>query len=209
MRNRFINYLLYIIGPNYVRPDQSFLCSNRQQKMHFEHEFNMFMTKIVCYLVEHCRVPRSSSIIQQFSNRVKHFLERCYSTSLELNDEVRARKELALVKSIRHKLNKAKLILRRTDKSNVFHVGQARDYEEKAKAYRNKTGAFQELVGNPLSEIYNKVKQLLDDFLSKKHISARQPKKMMPDRKKIKLAHMYFLPKAHKVNHLFFILSGM
>jgi len=119
--------------------------------------------------------------------------------SLSVGDEIRARQELDLVKSIRRKLAKFELVLRQTDKSLVFHIGQAKDYERKATEYRTKTGAYLELSSNPLNEILDKVTHLLKDLRAKKQILAWQYKKMMPDRRKVKLGHMYFLPKSHKV----------
>ena len=65
-----------IVGPNYIRINQGYLCSYRQQQIHLEREFSTMMTKVICYLVEHCHVPRSSPIIQEFSNRIKHCLKR-------------------------------------------------------------------------------------------------------------------------------------
>jgi hypothetical protein len=118
---------------------------------------------------------------------------------LHVKDELRARHELDLVKCIRRKLIKSKLVLRQTDKSLVFHIGQSSDYERKAAEYRTKTGAYMDLSSNLLKEILDKVTHLPNDLRSKKQILAWQYKKMMPDRGKIKLGHMYFLPKSHKV----------
>jgi len=119
---------------------------------------------------------------------------------LSLFDELRARRELHLVKSIRHKLTKAQLVLRPTDKSGVFHIGSSSDYERKAIEYRAKTGAYIELSSNPLNEIVNKVYRLLDNLRLTKRISVKQYNKMIPDRAKVHLAYMYFIPKAHKVS---------
>jgi hypothetical protein len=122
---------------------------------------------------------------------------------LSFYDELRARREFNLVKSIRHKLAKAKLILRPTDKSGVLHIGQASDYERKATEYRAKTSAYIELPSNSLDNIFEKVTRLLDDLRWKKRILAKHHKKMMPDRQKMHLAYMCFVPKAHKVSTYF------
>ena len=125
---------------------------------------------------------------------------------LSLYDEIRARRELRLVKSIRRKLKKHKLVLRPTDKSGVFHIGSASDYERKAIEYRSKTGAYTELSSDPLREIVDKVDRVLNNLRSKKHILVKQYDKMKPDRQKVHLAYMYFVPKAHKVNIKHFII---
>jgi hypothetical protein len=84
----------------------------------------------------------------------------------------RIRKELNLVKSIRYRLKKVKYILRVTDKSGIFHIGHAKDYDKKAEAHRQRTGAYIELATNPLWTVYDKVVHLLNDLRSKKHIRA-------------------------------------
>jgi hypothetical protein len=129
------------------------------------------MSKTVSHLYEHCHIPKTSSIIKQLSNQLKDRLTLRHMTPLSFNDEVRARREFDLVKSIRHKLAKAKLVLRPTDKSGVLHIGLASDYERKATEYRENTGAYIELSSNPLQEVFNKVTHLLEELKSKKQIS--------------------------------------
>ena len=50
----------------------------------------------------------------------------------------------------------------------------ASDYERKAEAYRQKTGAYVELDYDPLWPTFDKVVRLLNDLRSKKHILAWQ-----------------------------------
>ena len=50
--------------------------------------------------------------------------------------------QLKLIKSIQYQLEKGKYILRVTDKSGIFHLGHAKDYEQKAEAYQQKTRAY-------------------------------------------------------------------
>ncbi|CAF5155877.1 unnamed protein product, partial [Rotaria sp. Silwood1] len=133
-----------------------------------------------------------------YSERLRTYLLGLYMTPLPLKDHMRARRELKLIKSIRRKLNRYKLILRETDKSGVFHIGRASDYERKAIEYREKTGAYEELTSNPFNDIICAATQLLNQLKSIKRISEWQRLKMMPGRKKTELAYMYFLPKAHK-----------
>ena len=62
-----------------------------------------------------------------------------------------------------------------------------------------------ELSENPLPEILTRVTHLSNDLLSKKQIMVKKHyEQMMPDRKKVELSYMYFVPKAHKVIILFF-----
>jgi len=117
-------------------------------------------------------------------------------------DLLRARRELRIVRSIRYKLIKYKLVLRRTDKSGVFHIGQAQDYHRKAMEYFRKTGAYQQLRVNPLNESFFKVIQLLNKLETTKKIKVCQKDKMKPIREKIELAYIYFIPKVHKVKFI-------
>ena len=57
-----------------------------------------------------------------------------------------------------------------------------------------------ELESDPLWTVFDKVVHLLNDLRSKKQIYAYQLKKMMPQREKVTLAYLYFVPKPHKVS---------
>ena len=165
-----------------------------------QRDHDSLIAKTVSYLYDQCYIPKTSPIIKQLSDHLKDRLIFRQMAPLSLFDELRARRELHLVKSIRHKLTKAQLVLRPTDKSGVFHIGSSSDYERKAIEYRAKTGAYIELSSNPLNEIVNKVYRLLDNLRLTKRISVKQYNKMIPDRAKVHLAYMYFIPKAHKVS---------
>ena len=104
------------------------------------------------------------------------------------------------MKAIQWRLKKNKYILRMTDKSGIFHLGHAQDYEQKAQAYRDKTQAYIELSTNPLSTTFYKVVHLLNELRSKNHIKAGQLNQMMPKADKVTLAYLYFIPKPHKVS---------
>ncbi len=52
-----------------------------------------------------------------------------------MNDICRARKELKLMKLIQFRIKKEKYIFRVTDKSGIFPLGNAKDYEQKTRAY--------------------------------------------------------------------------
>ena len=198
--NTFHNIFPIYSGPSYIRPNRRALRPYQQQLRQVQRDHDGLMKKVVSHLSDRCYVPKTSPIIKQLSDHLKDRLTFRYTTPLSLYNELRARRERDLVKSIRHKLAKAKLILRPTDKSGVLHIGQASDYERKATEYRAKTGAYIKLPSNSLDIILEKVTRLLDDLRSKKRILAKHHKKMMPDRQKMHLAYMYFVPKPHKVS---------
>jgi hypothetical protein len=148
-------------------------------------------------------MSNSSPIIKQFIQEMETRLYQRYMAPISYRDISRARKELNLVKSIESKLRKGKYILRFTDKSGIFHLGHATNYEQKAEAYRQKTGAYIELENDPLWPIFDKVVHLLNNLRSKDQIRAWQLNDMMPKRNKVDLAYLYFIPKPHKVTNIY------
>jgi hypothetical protein len=160
------------------------------------------MNTITPYLIRVHHIPNTATIIKQLSQQLETYLDQRYmsSSSLSYLDIHRTRKELKLIKSIQFRIKKENYILRVTDKSGIFHLGHAKDYEQKAEAYRQKTGAYIELENDPLWIVFDKVVHLLNDLRSKDHIRVWQLNQMMPKRDQVALAYLYFIPKPHKVN---------
>ena len=77
--------------------------------------------------------------------------------------------------------------------------------------YMNKTKAYQNLGNiNPLESLVNRTNDLLYGLWTSKHISQKQYEMLRVDRDDTELAHLYFLPKAHKPNTpLRPIMSGL
>jgi hypothetical protein len=169
-------------------------------------EYKNMMDVIITYLIRVHHMPHISVIIKQFAQNLGTCQYARYMTPLSYLNIIRARNEWKLIQSIQHSLKKGKYILRVTDKSGVFHIGHAKDYEQKAEAYRHKTGAYIELATDPLWTVFDKVVCLLNDLRSKKHILAWQLNKMMPKRENVALAYLYFIPKPHKVRFYFSLL---
>ncbi|CAM4799289.1 unnamed protein product [Rotaria magnacalcarata] len=116
------------------------------------------------------RKTYTATIIKEFSQQLETILHQQYMIPLSYLNIYRTRKEFKLMKSIQHRLKKGNYILRETDKSGIFHIGNSIDYEKKAEAYRQKTGAYIELDSNPLWSVFDKVILLLNDLRSKKYI---------------------------------------
>ncbi|CAF3272940.1 unnamed protein product [Rotaria sp. Silwood2] len=95
-------YLYY--GPNYTRPNQSYLPFYKYQQKQVQQEHKNIMNI--------------------------HLFER-YMTSICYLEIYRVRKELKRMKSIQHRLKKEKYILRVTDKSGIFHIGHTIYYDKK------------------------------------------------------------------------------
>jgi hypothetical protein len=163
------------------------------------------MNTVTAYLVRVYNMPNTSTIIKFFSQELATGLNVRYMAPIFYLNIHRARKELKLMKAILFRLKKTKYILRITDKSGIFHLVHVPDYEQKAEAYRQKTGANIELQTDPLWPVFDKVVHLLNDFRSKDHIRAWQLDKMMPKRDEVALAYLYFISKPSKVTY-FYIL---
>ncbi len=111
--------------------------SKRQQKL-LKQEYENIKDTVTSYLARVHHIPNSSPVIKQFIQEMETRLNQRYMAPLSYRDIYRTRKEFKLIKSIESKLRKGKYILRYTDKSGIFHLGHAADYEQKAEAYRPK-----------------------------------------------------------------------
>ena len=156
------------------------------------------------------RIPSTAHVFKLYSERLRAYLTVRYMAPLSWIDQIRTRRELSLVKSIRRKLKKHRLVLRQTDKSGVFHIGPEIDYEQKAMEYRIKTRAYEELplTPNPCHDVFVNIARLLNRLRSENKIKEWQKKKMMAIREETELAYMCFVPKTHKVILFIFFLSS-
>jgi hypothetical protein len=69
----------------------------------------------------------------------------------------------------------------------------------KAQAYMNKTKAYQDLGNeNPLESLVEQTNNFLHGLWIYKHITKKQYEKLKVKKEEAELAHLYFLPKAHK-----------
>jgi hypothetical protein len=105
-----------------------------------------------------------------------------------------------LVKRLRHKFRTASVLLQKTDKSKVFHLGKIDDYQKKSDDYMERTQAYR-CLGNtdPLPELVQRTNKYLLDLRLAKWISQKQYESLSVKADEIELAHLYYLPKAHKV----------
>ena len=171
----------------------------KQQKIEIKNEHQGISTQVQNNLVEYRHIPREQQIFQEYSNQLLQYLDHSYFTPLPYKDQIQAVQQANIVASIRRKIHQYNLVIRLTDKSNNFYIGSAIEFEKKIQNYFNETNAYMELSDNPFNEIINKVIQLLNHLRSKKFILKWQYDQMMPDQKKVELAHLYFNPKTHKV----------
>ena len=194
--------LLISLGPTYIRPNQSALRPKKLREKQIDNETKNIMKRLKNYMADirgRPRMPQTLPLYKLYSDRLQAYLTLRYMTPLPLKDQLRARRELNIVKSIRRKLIKYKLVLRETDKSGVLHIGRAIDYERKGVEYRRSTGAYAELPSNPFKEIIYNVTHSLNRLKTSGKLKEWQRLKLVPILEKTELAYMYFVPKPHKV----------
>lgn len=139
---------------------------------------------------------------KEFSAAIKRMLRGLYTTPLRPKLRARAQYENEIVKSTQWILKRSNIVPRRTDKSKVFHLGSAHDYHRKAVGYMEKTNAYQEIVNgiNPCMDHLRRVLALVDPLLQKRAINfTKWKREMRPNANTVELAHLYFIPKPHKV----------
>ncbi|CAF5058531.1 unnamed protein product, partial [Rotaria magnacalcarata] len=104
-----------------------------------------------------------------------------------------------LVKRLKHKIRSASVVLQRTDKSKVFHLGTRQHYQKKSNEYMEKTEAYQCLgVNDPLPNLIERTNKYLLDLRLAHWITQKQYELLCVKPSEAKLAHLYYLPKTHK-----------
>ena len=104
-----------------------------------------------------------------------------------------------IVKRLKHKFRLSNTLLQKTDKSKVFHIGQLDKYRKKSQEYMNKTQAYQCLADvDPLSQLIHRTNKYLLDLRLAKWINQKQYELLNIKADEVELAHLYYLPKAHK-----------
>lgn len=155
-------------------------------------EIELVVKKINKIFIEHGWIlPKQR--IEVFINSLENILTTChdrYPPSVQLKE----------LKNLRNKLDAEQIVIRKTDKSKVFHLSTVDDYKMKAQVYMNKTKAYQDLgmESNPLESLVERTNDFLYGLWVNKHISQRQYEQLRVNKNEAELAHLYFLPKAHK-----------
>ncbi|CAF1626475.1 unnamed protein product, partial [Adineta ricciae] len=103
------------------------------------------------------------------------------------------------LKRLKFKIKLTNTVIRKTDKSKVFHLGQKEDYEQKSTEYMNRTKAYQCLGSiDPLPDLVQGTNKYLFDLRLAKWITQKQYEELCVRTDEVELAHLYYLPKTHK-----------
>lgn len=185
------------LGPKYI-PNDPHLAHQRM-----ENEIEVVVKKINKIFVEHgWALPKQR--LEIFIDSLEKILNDChgiYPPDVQLKG----------IKNLLNKFEITQTIIRKTDKSKVFHLGKTDDYREKAQKYMTETKAYEHLgTINPLESLVERTNNFLLGLSVNKHITLKQYEKLRIKKEDAELAHLYFLPKAHKLGTpLRPIMSGL
>ena len=188
-------------GPKYVPPCQSRFSRRPIDKI-ITREYKNIVQCFQNGLTQNC-MSYSDQRAKEFFVDVENLLRRLYMTPLSPKLLARAQYEHRMIKSIQRQIKKCNAITRQTDKSKVFHLGSAQDYHQKALQYMQETNAYKEITSgiNPCHVHIQKVLALIDPMLKNGEINMKLWRQhMRPNPKTTELAHLYCIPKPHKVN---------
>ncbi|CAF2086674.1 unnamed protein product [Rotaria magnacalcarata] len=104
-----------------------------------------------------------------------------------------------LVKRLKYKFKLANVVVRKSDKSKVFHLGRLDEYNKNSNEYKEKTKAYKCLgTEDPLADLIQRTNKYLLDLRLIKWITQKQYEQLSIKPNEVELAHLYYLPKAHK-----------
>jgi hypothetical protein len=191
---------MFIKGLKYVTPCQSRFFDKSIQDI-VTQQFTTLSTIVKSCLSDN-HMWTTNQLAKEAFPSLEQIVYQLQSKKLPRKLGIRAQREHAIVKSIQRLLrNRPDIIVRRTDKSKVFYVGNTIDFVRKASEYMLRTEAYQEITsgGCPLANNLQSVRTLIDHLWKKNAIDKDLQKKMLPNMNTLELAHLHFIPKPHKV----------
>jgi hypothetical protein len=194
---------MFINGLKYVLPCQSRF-SRRPMKDIVNEQFQNMSTVVKNCLGDH-RMSASDERAKEAFQELQHILHELYTKRSSRKIQKRAQYENKIVRMIKRMLNeRSDIVIRRTDKSKVFYIGNRDEFVRKAEEYMSKTEAYEEIRDGrcPLADNLQAVRTLLGYLLTKQVLTKQQHNRMLPNLNKLELGHYYGLPKPHKVNLL-------
>ena len=94
--------------------------------------------------------------------RVELFTSSLGKILTEYHDRYPPQNQLKEIGNLKKTLNRTQIVLRKTDKSKVFHLDELDNYRTKARAYLTQTNAYQDLgEDNPLELLIKRTNDML------------------------------------------------
>lgn len=191
---------MLINGLKYIIPYQSrFSRIPLEQRVTEEYEN---ISTVVKGCLQDYRISLTDQRTKQAFQELKSIIHNVQSTQLPKRLQKRTKYQYKIVQSIQKLLqHRPDVVIRRTDKSKVFYIGRASDFERKAEEYMLKTEAYQEITSGrcPLADVLRSVHHLLENLVRKNSLNSKQRNAISPKLDKLELGHYHGLPKPHKV----------
>ncbi|CAF1657259.1 unnamed protein product [Rotaria magnacalcarata] len=146
------------------------------------------------------RIPSNKTQTNKSFDTLSSIIQSSQSSQSQTIIRPRKKKNYGrIVKRLKYKIHLANTILRKTDKSKVFHLGKVDHYQKKSEEYMDNTKAYQCLgTIDPLPDLIQRTNRYLLDLRLAKWITQKQYEQLSIKSNEVELAHLYYLPKAHK-----------
>ena len=138
------NFSLITHGPKYVPPCQNRFTTRQSIDEIIQKEFQMIADAFKMGLNKN-QMSTSDQRAKDFFQSIEQLLRQLYTKPLSPKLYARAQYEHRMIRNIQRRLKQSNTIIRPTDKSKVFHLGNVEDYHRKALEYMTKTHAYQQL----------------------------------------------------------------
>ncbi|CAF4153085.1 unnamed protein product, partial [Adineta steineri] len=192
------------LGPRFIFNDPR-IASQRRTK-----ELSKLRRKLESRF--HSKKVNPGRPVQEFMNELDLILQNYHdihtNPRLPISNNRNYRR---IVKRLKHKFRLTNVILRKTDKSKVFHLGTLEHYQQRSDEYMDRTQAYQCLgITDPLPDLIQRTNKHLLDLRLAKSLTQKQYEQLCVPTDEAELAHLYYLPKAHKpTTPLRPIISGL
>ncbi|CAF1366802.1 unnamed protein product [Adineta steineri] len=184
--------ILIPLGPRFIFDDPK-IASRRRTK-----ELSKLRRKLEKRF--HGKKVNPGRPVQEFLNELDLILQNYHDIHTNPRLSISKKRNYhRIVKRLKHKFRLLNVILRKTDKSKVFHLGTLEHYQERSDEYMNRTQAYQCLGTNdPLPDLIQLTNKYLLDLRLAKGITQKHYEELCIQVDETELAHLYYLPKAHK-----------
>ncbi|CAF3764840.1 unnamed protein product [Adineta steineri] len=185
-------YHILKLGPRFIFDDPK-IASQRRTK-----ELSKLRRKLESRF--HSKKVNPGRPVQEFMNELDLILQNYHDIHTNPRLPIsKNRNYRRIVKRLKHKFRLSNVILRKTDKSKVFHLGTLEHYQQRSDEYMDRTQAYQCLgILDPLPDLIQRTNKHLLDLRLAKSLTQKQYEQLCVQTDEDELAHLYYLPKAHK-----------
>ncbi|CAF4347784.1 unnamed protein product, partial [Adineta steineri] len=154
---------MFINGLKYIFPCQSRFSRKPIDDIITEQYKNV--STIVKDCLQDNRISTTDQLAKQAFQALELIFHEYQSKNVPKKLKIRAQHEYKIVQYVQRLVRqRSDIVIRRTDKSKVFYIGKAADFERKAEEYMLKTEAYEEIKNGrcPLADNLHAVQTLFD-----------------------------------------------